>query len=115
APMVRAVLEQAWTDVLALTLLRQGEDSQAYRRCLAVADQLMQIGSGADIAKVDQKIREEVYSGLQLVGLHTDEIEGVISKLFDPASVEKKTSHTELAHALKSKPRLGGEPPATGK
>ena len=115
APMVRAVLEQAWADVLALTLLRQGEDSQAYRRCLAVADQLMQIGSGADIAKVDQKVREEVCSGLQLVGLHTDEIDGVVSRLFDPASIEKKTSHTELAHALKSKARLGGEAPAAGK
>jgi hypothetical protein len=109
APMVRAVLEQAWTDVLALTLLRQGEDSQAYRRCLAVADQLMQIGSGKDVAKVDDKVREEVRSGLQQVGLHEDEIEGVVSKLFDPASVEKKTSHTEIAHALKSKTRLGGD------
>jgi hypothetical protein len=109
APMVRAVLEQAWTDVLALTLLRQGEDSQAYRRCLAVADQLMQIGSGKDVAKVDEKVREEVRSGLQQVGLHEDEIEGVVSKLFDPASVEKKTSHTEIAHALKSKARLGGD------
>ncbi|MEP6882339.1 MAG: DUF1631 family protein, partial [Dokdonella sp.] len=108
-PMVRAVLEQAWTDVLALTLLRQGEDSQAYRRCLAVADQLMQIGSGADMAKVDDKIREEVRNGLQQVGLHSDEIEGVVAKLFDPTSVEKKTSHTELAHALKSKTRLGGD------
>jgi hypothetical protein len=103
------VLEQAWTDVLALTLLRQGEDSQAYRRCLAVADQLMQIGSGKDVAKVDEKVREEVRNGLQQVGLHEDEIEGVVSKLFDPASVEKKTSHTEIAHALKSKTRLGGD------
>ncbi|HET9034291.1 MAG TPA: DUF1631 family protein [Dokdonella sp.] len=109
APMVRAVLEQAWTDVLALTLLRQGEDSQAYRRCLAVADQLMQIGSGADIARVDDKIREEVRNGLQQVGLHNDEIDGVLGKLFDPASLEKKTSHTEITHALKSKTRLGGD------
>ncbi|MEZ5461417.1 DUF1631 domain-containing protein [Dokdonella sp.] len=114
APMVRAVLEQAWTDVLALTLLRQGEDSQAYRRCLAVADQLMQIGSGSDVAKVEDKVREEVRSGLLQVGLHSDEVEGVVAKLFDPASVEKKSSHTELAHALKNKARLGGEV-ATGK
>lgn len=115
APMVRAVLEQAWTDVLALTLLRQGEDSQAYRRCLAVADQLMQIGSGSDITKVDVKVREEVRSGLQQVGLHEDEIEGVIAKLFDPSSIEKKTSHTELALTLKSKARLGGDAQTTGK
>ncbi|SFN32633.1 DUF1631 domain-containing protein [Dokdonella immobilis] len=115
APMVRAVLEQAWTDVLALTLLRQGEDSQAYRRCLAVADQLMQIGSGSDLAKVDQTVREEVRNGLLQVGLHGDEVEGVVSKLFDPSSVEKKTSHTELAHALKSKTRLGGDAASAGK
>ena len=109
APMVRTVLEQAWTDVLALTLLRQGEDSQAYRRCLAVADQLMQIGSGADVAKIDDKIREEVRNGLQQVGLHNDEIDGVVGKLFDPDSLEKKTSHTEITFALKSKTRLGGD------
>jgi len=109
APMVRAVLEQAWTDVLSLTLLRQGEDSQAYRRCLAVADQLMQIGVSSDVSKVDQKVREEVRSGLLQVGLHVDEVDGVVNKLFDPASVEKKTSHTELAMTLKSKPRLGSE------
>jgi hypothetical protein len=115
APMVRAVLEQAWTDVLALTLLRQGEDSQAYRRCLAVADQLMQIGSGADVSKVEETVREEVRSGLLQVGLHGDEVEGVVSKLFDPASVEKKTSHTELAHTLKSKARLGGDAAPVGK
>ncbi|WP_423925890.1 DUF1631 domain-containing protein [Dokdonella sp.] len=115
APMVRAVLEQAWTDVLALTLLRQGEDSQAYRRCLAVADQLMQIGSGSDVAKVEETVREEVRSGLLQVGLHGDEVEGVVAKLFDPASVEKKTSHTELAHALKNKARLGGDAAPAGK
>ena len=115
APMVRAVLEQAWTDVLALTLLRQGEESQAYRRCLAVADQLMQIGSGKDLAKVDATVREEVRNGLLQVGLHGDEVEGVLVKLFDPGSVEKKTSHTELAHALKSKARLGGESAPVGK
>ena len=109
APMVRAVLEQAWTDVLALNLLRHGEESQSYRRSLAVADQLMQIGTGADIAKVDKKVRDEVRSGLLQVGLHDDEVEGVLGKLFDPGSVEKKASHTEIAVALKSKARLGTE------
>lgn len=115
APMVRAVLEQAWTDVLALTLLRQGEDSQAYRRCLAVADQLMQIGSGADISKVDETVREEVRNGLMQVGLHGDEVAGVVAKLFDPKSIEKPTSHAELAQTLKSKARLGGDAAPVGK
>ncbi len=110
APMVRAVLEQAWTDVLALTILRQGEDSQSYRRRLAVADQLMQIGSVDDPAKVDATLRDEVRNGLTQVGLHNDEVEGVVAKLFDPPGSDKKTSHTEIAITLKGKTRLGGEP-----
>lgn len=107
APMVRAVLEQAWADVLALTVLRQGEDSQAYRRCLAVADQLMKLDPAS--GKVSDTIREEVRNGLLQVGLHGDEVEGVVAKLFDAGQAEKKTSHTELTFALKSKTRLGGE------
>lgn len=110
APMVRAVLEQAWTDVLALTILRQGEDSQNYRRRLAVADQLMQIDSTDDPSKIDSTLRDEVRNGLTQVGLHNDEVDGVIAKLFDPPSADKKTSHTEIAITLKGKTRLGGEP-----
>ena len=41
SPLVRTLLEQAWTDALALTILRQGEDSSAFHRRLAVADQLL--------------------------------------------------------------------------
>lgn len=109
-PMVRAVLEQAWTDVLALTILRQGEDSQNYRRRLAVADQLMQIGSSEDPVTLDSTLRDEVRNGLTQVGLHNDEVDGVVSKLFDPPSADKKTSHTEIAITLKGKTRLGVEP-----
>ncbi len=108
-PMVRAVLEQAWTDVLALTLLRQGEESQAYRRRLAVADQLLKLGEGDAASRVDAALRDEVRNGLVQVGLHAEEVDGVVGKLFDTggATGEKKTSHTELAFTLKSKPRLG--------
>ncbi|WP_440225395.1 DUF1631 domain-containing protein [Dokdonella sp. MW10] len=108
-PMVRAVLEQAWTDVLALTLLRQGEESQAYRRRLAVADQLLKLGEGDAASRVDAALRDEVRNGLVQVGLHAEEVDGVVGKLFDPGGTagEKKTSHTELAFTLKSKPRLG--------
>jgi len=111
-PIVRSVLEQAWTDVLALTILRQGEESQTYQRRLAVADQLLQLGEGSDASRVDATLREEVRSGLTHVGLHAEEVDGVVARLFDPVGAEKKTSHTELAFALKSKPRLGGETPA---
>ena len=39
----RTMLSQAWTDVMALTALRQGEDSPAWKRHLQVAERLIQI------------------------------------------------------------------------
>ena len=39
----RTMLSQAWTDVLALTSLRHGENSPAWRRQLQVAGRLIEI------------------------------------------------------------------------
>ena len=117
APAVRTVLEQAWTDVLALTILRQGEDSPNYRRRLAVADQLMRIGDhDAETGKpapIDSTLREEVRTGLAQVGLHSDEVEHVVGELFESGKHSAEASEAEVAQALKSKPRLGGESTAT--
>ena len=115
-PIVRAVLEQAWTDVLALTILRQGEDSQNYRRRLAVADQLMRLGGDNEAAALDATLREEVRTGLTQVGLHEDEVDNIVGELFEPKKTDDKAAETEVALTLKSKPRLGGEtatPPPT--
>lgn len=113
APAVRTVLEQAWTDVLALTILRQGEDSPNYRRRLAVADQLMRIGdkdaATGKPAPIDATLRDEVRTGLTQVGLHTDEVENVVGELFESQKANAEASEAEVAQALKSKPRLGGE------
>ena len=115
-PIVRAVLEQAWTDVLALTILRQGEDSQNYRRRLAVGDQLMRLGGDNEAVALDATLREEVRTGLTQVGLHEDEVDNIIGELFEPKKADDKTGEAEVALTLKSKPRLGGEtatpPPA---
>ncbi|MBN8483097.1 MAG: DUF1631 family protein, partial [Xanthomonadales bacterium] len=115
-PIVRAVLEQAWTDVLALTILRQGEDSQNYRRRLAVADQLMRLDGTREAAALDTTLREEVRTGLTQVGLHEDEVDGIVGELFEPKQADDEAAGEEVALTLKSKPRLGGEaaapPPA---
>ncbi len=108
-PIVRAVLEQAWTDVLALTILRQGEDSQNYRRRLAVADQLMRLDGNSQAAALDTTLRDEVRSGLTQVGLHEDEVDGIVGELFEPKQADDKAGEEEVALTLKSKPRLGGE------
>lgn len=117
--LVRTVLEQAWTDVLALTLLRQGEDSDIYKKRLAVADQLLEADSGRDGEnKPAPELRQEIETGLDQVGYHQDDVQAVVKRLFLPqeaANEENPNSNTEIAIKLKSKARLGdttGQPVA---
>jgi hypothetical protein len=133
-PLVRALLEQAWTDALALTILRQGEDSSAFHRRLAVADQLLRREPTAD-TPADRMLQQELDVGLSQVGLHGDDVRAVLGRLFpagkaandadkgksandsvkrtaanDSVAVTDETpSATALALKLKSRTRLGGE------
>jgi hypothetical protein len=110
--LLRTMLEQAWTDVLALTVLRHGENSEAYRKQLAVADQLIAAGGGKGSA--DQPavaaLRQEVERGLGQVGFHHDEIQAVVRHLLAPgeaAQGDDQPSQTQIAVRLKSKTHLG--------
>ena len=113
--LVRTILEQAWTDVLALTLLRQGENSETYKKRLAVADRLLageSSGRGGQVATPPPELREEIETGLDQVGYHKDDIQAVVKRLFVPeaaANEENPSSNTELAIKLKSKVRLGDD------
>ncbi len=139
-PLVRALLEQAWTDALALTILRQGEDSSAFHRRLAVADQLLRREPTAD-TPADKMLRQELDVGLSQVGLHGDDVRAVLGRLFPagqaandasredgaPGKVVKEggkaandaaaaandsdaESTNALTLKLKARARLGGEP-----
>jgi hypothetical protein len=102
------LLEQAWVDVLALTLLRHGEDSAIYRSRLAVADQLLENTSYEALADV----RSDLEQGLLQVGLHTEDVQEVVRKLVTPLEAparENPASRTELTIALHSKAHLGDE------
>ena len=81
SPLVRTLLEQAWTDALALTILRQGEDSSAFHRRLAVADQLLRRAPHAD-TPADRMLKQELDVGLSQVGLHGDDVKAVLARLF---------------------------------
>ncbi|MEP6939430.1 MAG: DUF1631 family protein, partial [Rudaea sp.] len=115
---VRTVLEQAWADVLALTLLRQGEGSEAYRKRIDVADRLIE--SSTTPARKDspaeppsEELREEIESGLSQIGYHQEDIRAVVDRLLVPDSAandDAPISKTELASKLAAKPRLGDEP-----
>jgi hypothetical protein len=109
--LVRTLLEQAWTDVLALTLLRQGENSETYAKRLNVADQLIAATStrGGEI-KAPAELRGEIETALDQVGYHKDDVQAVVKRLFTPDEAqagEEAVTSTEIAIKLKSKARLG--------
>ena len=108
SPLVRTLLEQAWTDALALTILRQGEDSSAFHRRLAVADQLLRREPTAD-TPADKMLRQELDVGLSQVGLHGDDVKAVLGKLF-PAG--KAAAANDATAASAANADVAVKPPA---
>jgi hypothetical protein len=107
-PIVRALLEQAWTDALALSVLRQGAGGSEFRRRLDVAEKLAQ----RTATSVDEALTSELDIGLRQVGLHVDDVRNVVESLFPPAGKQAVASTEDLNridHALKTTTRLGGE------
>lgn len=115
------LLEQTWTDVLALTELRQGTDSDNYRRRLAVAERLIEAhASRANTGELllsateSQRLRGEIESGLTQVGHHASDVGEILDKLFDSKHETHKeqdepASRTEIAIRLKARARLGSD------
>ena len=110
--LLRTLLEQAWIDVLALTLLRHGEDSSAYKGQIEMTDQLIAVGdtSGPAAQPYVAHWREEIEAGLAQVGYHADEVQAIVDRLFTAGRVDRDDnaiSQTDLALRLKNKARLG--------
>ncbi|MBM7130221.1 DUF1631 family protein [Dyella mobilis] len=75
--LLRTLLERAWTDVLALNLLRHGEHSDGFRQQLRVTDQLLNQFPVTDPVQ----LRHEVETGLQQIGMNSEEAEQVAQRL----------------------------------
>jgi hypothetical protein len=104
--LLRALLDRAWSDVLALTLLRHGEDSEAFGKQLAITDQLL----GRLPIDDRQQLQQNVENGLQQIGMHAEEAEQVAQRLLGtdkPDAAVALPSATDLAMRLKQHQRLG--------
>lgn len=104
--LLRALLDRAWSDVLALTLLRHGEESEAFDAQLAITDQLLGLLPVDDHSQLQQ----DVEAGLQQIGMHAEEAEQVAQRLLGPgkqAPTIELPSATDLALRLKQYQRLG--------
>lgn len=109
------LLSQAWTDVMALTSLRHGEDSDAWKQHLEIAERLISVAknpAGANsLTREDaQGLRTEIQSSLTQVGYHAEEAAAIAQRLVDPqagADDDSTASRTELTMRLKARARLG--------
>lgn len=112
----RTLLSEAWTDVMALTALRQGEGSAVWKQQLGVVEQLIQVakappGTSPLSADGSRRLKQELESALTQVGYQTDEAAAITQRMIDPQSGEKddSASRTELTLRLKSQARFGAD------
>jgi hypothetical protein len=109
----RTMLSQAWTDVMALTALRQGEDSTQWRHQLLVAEKLMSIAQRSPRAPVeppDPELQRDIEEGLTKVGYPESDVGAIAKRLLNPNLNEdddSASSRTELTLRLKAQARLG--------
>jgi len=112
---LRTLLEHAWSDVLALTLLRHGEQSETFARRLVITDQLLGRLPPGNL----DALQAEVVAGLQQIGMHGDEATGVAQRLIGAGAVLQEgdaSGLSGLATRLKQRhgPAESAEPaPAT--
>jgi hypothetical protein len=100
--------------VLALTLLRNGEQSKAYAMQLGIVDKLIASSAAARTSDAlpSPTLRSQVAVSLSEVGYSKEDVENVIKRLTGSAgtaSEDSPVSRTELAIKLKKKPHLGIE------
>jgi hypothetical protein len=109
----RTMLSQAWTDVMALTALRQGEDSTQWRHQLMVAEKLLSIAQRSPRAPAetpDPELQRDIEEGLPKVGYPESDVGAIAKRLLNPNIPEdddSASSRTELTLRLKAQARLG--------
>lgn len=114
--ILRSLLEHAWSDVLALTLLRHGEQSETFAHRLVITDQLL----GRLPPGKLETLQAEVEAGLQQIGMQGEEAAQVAQRLIGAGAVMSETdppSLTDLALRLKLRRQqdgpTAGRPPDT--
>src|SRR5690606_11159468 len=103
----KALLNQAWADVLTLTLLRQGEDSPEWQAQLDATRRIIRAcARGEEVA--DPALAAHIEGALSQVGYHAAEASIIAARLASSRSDEDApASRPELAMKLKARTRLG--------
>ena len=105
---VQALLKQAWSDVLTLTLLRNGETSPQWQQRQQETARIAEVTCLAPGAAArDDTLGNEVESALLQVGYHQDEAAAIARRLSTPGGEDDSSSRTELTARLRARTRLG--------
>ena len=108
---VQALLNQAWADVLTLSQLRNGEDSEEWREQVEITRRIVASTSepaeGAEAAATDPELTSKVEAALVQVGYHGDEASAIARRLSSADGEDETTSRTELTARLRARARLG--------
>ena len=106
---VQNLLRQAWVDVLMLTLLRQGEQSDQWHERVATTARIVQITARPAGQPADGDFGQALEQALSQVGYHGDEAGAIARRLSTPGGEDEITSRTELTARLKARTRLGDQ------
>ena len=114
---LHTLLGQAWTDVLALSLLRGGEQSESFQHQLHLAERLIESAvarrtTGTPLIAPSEApvLKSEIEEALTQVGYHANDAKDVSGRLLAASGDEEEddpASRTELAMKLKARVRLG--------
>jgi hypothetical protein len=114
---LHTLLAQAWADVLALSLLRGGDESPVFRHQLRLAERLIEAGAARHDGRASPipqtevpALKIEIEEALAQVGYHANDAQAISHRLLSAAHEEEEddpASRTELAMRLKSRARLG--------
>ena len=105
---VQALLKQAWSDVLTLTLLRSGEGSEQWQAREQETARIAEVTcQPPGSAESDTQLGEQVEAALLQVGYHQDEAAAIARRLSTPGGEDDSSSRTELTARIRARTRLG--------
>ena len=112
----RALLNQAWADVLTLTCLRHGEGSEEWNRQLDATRQIVDACDGQAPAGENAALKTHVEAALKQVGYHDEEADAIAQRLSSSVREDEDgESRTELTMKLRARVRLGEDAQKTRK
>jgi hypothetical protein len=108
-PRFHAILmDQAWSDVLSLTHLRNGEQSAAWRDLLDATAMIIDASTSSGQPHADPAFVARVQAALEQVGYHADDATAIARQLANGRAEDADlASRTELLVQLRARARLG--------